>query len=138
MKRLRAYLFVWSWLLVALLDCTGCARESGDPGNPVLMRKAASLTDSLAHKDWKALRRDFNSTMRLGLSEAGLAAAWRQSTVRLGGYKSRGETRAVAKPGGATAFDTPMVFQRGEMKSRFSFDSDGKVSGLFLLDPDDP
>lgn len=119
-------------LLVALLVSAACSTESQDVTNE---RRAAVLTDLLARNDWSGVRKDFNPSLRAGLSEATLASAWKQVTAKVGSYRSRGEPRVVTDPRGATAFDTLMTFERGEMRSRVSFGTDGLVSALLILEP---
>ena len=111
--------------------CTG----GGEPGTDELRSKAAALTDLMTRNDWPAVRQDFDATMREKLSEELLSTAWAQVTQARGAYRSRGEPTQIPKPGDVVVFDTPMTFERGEMKSRVSFRENGVVAGLFILEP---
>jgi hypothetical protein len=86
--------------------------------------------------DWEAVREDFDETMRKGLAEDGLANGWAEVVATKGAYVSRGEPTQVPKPGALTVFDTPLTFEKGEMKSRITFHADGRIAGLFILVPE--
>lgn len=135
MRRLLAFCVALA-LLALGSACTGKNKGPQDTG--ALSRKAATVTDLLAKNDWKTVRQDFDATMRDGLTADGLDSAWKQVTQQFGAYKSRGEPTRVPKPGDVTVFDTAMQFQRGAMKSRVAFNSDGLISGLYILRPDVP
>lgn len=122
-------------LVVVLL--TGCTAWTGDQNldRVALERKAAELTDLLAGNDWARVRADFDRTMRESLTEEGLARGWKQVTRQHGAYRSRGEPTQIPKPGDFLVFDTPMQFERGDMKSRVTFRENGDVAGLFILIP---
>lgn len=122
-------------LLLAIALLAGCASGGDEPTAEELGRKAAALTDLMSQNDWAAVRVDFDATMREGLSEEQLAAAWKQVVQLQGDYRSRGEPTRVLKPGTLVVFDTPMTFERGLMKSRVTFRENGDVAGLFVLVP---
>ena len=67
-----------------------------------------------------------------------LADSWTSLTASTGEYESRGEPTVVGKRGGLTVIDTPMHFERTEMKSRVTFRADGTIAGLFILRKDIP
>lgn len=96
--------------------------------------RAVSTFTRWAERDW-GLRSDFNDTMLERLSEEMLASAWTQVTCALGGFVELGEPRQQLL-GGNTVVDVPMTFEKGEMKGRVAYDQDGKVAGLFILNPD--
>jgi len=128
-------------VLCALVGLTGaCASLRGSEtavGDVEALRpKAAEVTDKMVANDWKAVRADFDETMAKGLAEDGLANAWAQVVQLKGAYVSRGEPTQVPKPGQHLVFDTPMTFEKGDMKSRITFHADGRIAGLFILVPE--
>ena len=135
----------WLGMLIAsaVLVLAGC--DSSSRGGPVaedraeaLRPKAAEITDLLAKNDWAAVRKDFDPVMEDALSEAQLAEAWAQATGPKGAYVSRGEPVDGPKAPGVVAFDTPMKFANGDMKSRVALRENGQIAGLFILVPDAP
>ncbi len=97
--------------------------------------KASDLTDRLIAGKWDEVVAEFNAEMHAGLTADGLKTAWGQVVATYGAYKSRGATaRSVAvAPLGIVVFDTPLNFGSEASKSRFSFDPDMKVAGLYIL-----
>jgi len=125
-------------LLCVALFVGGCNTTGDDSTADVetLRPKAGEITDLLVKNDWKAVREDFDSTMKKGLSEDGLANAWASVVEEKGAFVSRGEPTQVPKGGGTVVFDTPMTFEQGEMKSRVTLRSNGEIAGLFILVPE--
>ena len=81
------------------------------------------------------MRVDFNERMLAGLSAGLLEMTWSQITGAMGEFKSFGEP--VARTMGDTVVvDIPMQFREGPMKGRVAYGPDGKIAGLFLLNPD--
>jgi Protein of unknown function (DUF3887) len=103
-----------------------------------LAAKAAAITDLLGATNWPAVRADFDATMTAQLSEAKLAEMWNGLVAQLGTYKSRGAPVETPKDNIHKVFDTPMQFERGEMKGRLAFNADGTIAGLFILVPNAP
>lgn len=127
--------------LVAASLLVGCGYGTDDgqeTSAEELADRAAGVTDQLGANDWAAIRKDFDETMTEALSEEGLRQAWEQVVAAQGEYKSRDEPVEGSGPGDITAFDTPMTFERGDMKSRVSFHPDGRIAGLFILVPEAP
>ena len=125
-------------LLCMALLAGGCSALEGDatPDVEALRPKAAEITDLLVKNEWKAVRKGFDSTMEKALSEDGLANAWASVVKEKGAYVSHGEPTQIPKPGNVTVFDTPMTFERGEMKSRVTLRPNGEIAGLFILIPE--
>lgn len=111
----------------------GTTAPSVDPA--ALGTRAAELTDQLGRNEWAAMRTGFDATMTQALSEDGLATAWAQVVGEKGAYTSRGEPVQVTLDGDVAVFDTPMQFEGGPMKSRISFNAEGEIAGLFILEP---
>lgn len=125
-------------VVVALLIAACSSSEASDEAVPVedLASRAGEVTDQLAENNWGAVRADFDANMSEKLTEDLLATAWAQVTGSKGTYESRGEPEQIPKPGDFVVFDTPMTFADGQMKSRVTFNEDGQIAGLFILEPD--
>ena len=95
--------------------------------------RAVALMDYLAAHRWAQACSDFDATMAMRLDAAGVAEAWTQVTNRLGRYEEMGVPR-VGPIGDYTVVDVPLTFETGRMIGRVSYDSGGKVAGLFILD----
>lgn len=133
MKTVLAALVVATGLLAAC-ESSGSGGQERSVGE--LSDRAAEVTDQIAENDWDSVRADFDEVMLDEVTEERLVSAWNQLTMELGEYKSRGESRQVSEPGDFLVFETPMTFEGGEAKSRVAFHEDGRVAGLFLLEPD--
>jgi hypothetical protein len=55
----------------------------------------------------------------------------------VGPYEGMGAPFARAQ-GDYSVVDVPLHFEAGEMKGRVSYDQQGQVAGLFILNPDVP
>ena len=110
--------------------------DSGDV--EALRPKAIEITELLIDNDWAAIREHFDDTMKKGLSEDGLATAWTSVTTTHGPYVSHGKPVQNPKAGRYIVFDTPLTFERGEMKERVAFHPNGKIAGFFILNPTVP
>jgi hypothetical protein len=96
--------------------------------------RAVELIADLTGHHWDHVRRDFTPTMAARLDAADIAAAWAQTIGLAGRYEGIGEplTRAL---GDYTVVDVPLSFEAGEMIGRVSYDTDGQVAGLYILNP---
>ena len=138
MRRLVLQLLLLSLSCVVVLGaCDASGVDDSAPDVEELRPKAAEITDLLIAHDWKAVRSRFDDTMSKGLAEDGLANGWDEVVEDKGAFVSRGEPTQVPKPGDIAVFDTPLTFEQGEMKSRVSLHADGRIAGLFLLEPDE-
>ena len=117
---------------------TAASGSEGEADVNDLAAKAATITDQYVANDWPALRADFDATMEAGLSEAMLAEGWTQVVAMVGAYTSRDEPVEVPKDDAHVVYDTPMHFERGDMKCRVAFNLDGTIAGLFILKPEAP
>ncbi|MBO0819630.1 MAG: DUF3887 domain-containing protein [Nocardiopsaceae bacterium] len=84
--------------------------------------------------DYPAMSRDFNDEVRAKASAKTMAAAWAQVTGMVGAYEGMDEP-VVRQWGDYTVVDIPLRFEAGDMSARVSYDTDGKVAGVFILDP---
>lgn len=117
---------------------TVASGSEGEADTNDLAAKAATITDLFAANDWPALRADFDATMDAQLSEERLAEVWTQLVAQIGAYSSRGEPVEIPKSDANVVYDTPMRFERAEMKCRVTFNLDGTIAGLFILQPEVP
>jgi hypothetical protein len=113
--------------------------RTGEPMSDAIPPDAASRATQLMI-DWiearyDRVRADFNAIMFERMSESGLRDAWAQLIGLVGTYEQMGEAGA-RQAGDLTIVDIPMSFEAGEMKGRVVYDRDGKVTGLFVLQPD--
>lgn len=98
--------------------------------------RAVATFEKYAKQDW-SLRDDFDETMDDRLSPEMLDAAWQQVVSQVGVFEGVGEP-SVSLMQEHTIVDVPMRFEHAEMKGRIAYDSNGKVAGLFVLNPDVP
>lgn len=75
----------------------------------------------------------FDPTMRDGLSEDALAAAWAQIVGLSGAFEQHGDPE-VARAGDVTITDTPLAFEAGDYTARITFRDDRTIAGMHILD----
>jgi uncharacterized protein DUF3887 len=97
--------------------------------------RALEIFTALAAGRWEAAGADFDPAMAQALPAAGRADAWAAVVGLVGAYERAGEP-SVRRQGDHTVVDVPLVFEAGDMTGRVSFHADGKVAGLFVLDPE--
>jgi hypothetical protein len=90
--------------------------------------------------DWMGTRygdvvAKLDAAMAAKLPADELASAWAQVIGAAGEYEGMGEPY-VEQKGDYTVVDVPLGFRDGQMTGRVVYDSEGKVSGLFVLMPD--
>lgn len=101
---------------------------------PVAAALATAVIDDLAAGDWPSVRARFDDTMKDGLQEEGLAAAWAQVIGQAGALESYG-TPEVVRAADVTVTDTPLNLEAGEFLARIAFRDDQSIAGLFILPP---
>jgi hypothetical protein len=77
---------------------------------------------------------DFDETMRAQLPIAKLSEVRMQLWDTVGRYQRAGEP-FVRRIGSHTVVDVPLEFEAGPMKGRLAYDREGRVAGLFVLEP---
>jgi hypothetical protein len=80
---------------------------------------------------------EFDTTMTARLPADQLMAAWTQVLGLVGSYQRMGEP-LVRQLGDYTVVDIPLTFAAGQMKGRVSYNTEGQVSGLFIVTPETP
>jgi Protein of unknown function (DUF3887) len=90
--------------------------------------------------DWMGTRygdvvAELDAAMTSKLSADELASAWAQVIGVAGEYQGMGEPQ-VQQKGDYTVVDVPLSFKNGLMTGRVVYDSEGRVSGLFVVMPD--
>ncbi|MYR05005.1 DUF3887 domain-containing protein [Gordonia sp. SID5947] len=96
---------------------------------------AADLLTRIRAGEWATVVSRFATSMAAALDESGLADAW-ASVIAL-----RGEVESTGAPfvrlhGLHTVVDVPIEQEAGAMSIRVAFDTDGRIAGLFFLDPE--
>ncbi|QEW02532.1 DUF3887 domain-containing protein [Microbacterium lushaniae] len=113
--------------------------RTGEPMNTTPLSGAAELASSvineLASAHWSRVTGRFDSTMRDGLSEDALAAAWAQLIGQSGAFESHGDSEA-ARAGDVTITNTPLSFEAGDYTARITFRDDQTIAGLYILSPE--
>lgn len=101
---------------------------------PGAAEHAAQLVIDWIGGDYRAMSADFNDEVRQKSSADTMAAAWAAVAGMVGGYEGMDEPLA-RQWGDYTVVDIPLRFEAGRMNARVSYDSAGKVAGVFILDP---
>ncbi len=72
--------------------------------------------------------------MRAKLPLSELATTWEQIIANTGRLTASGRP-SIARKGPFLVCEVPLVFERGPMRARISFNRAGEVSGLFITLP---
>lgn len=94
---------------------------------------AAAVIDDLAAGRWAKVTERFDPTMRDGLTEDALAAAWAQILSLSGALEHRGET-AATRAGEVTVTNTPLAMEAGDYTARIAFRDDATIAGLHIIE----
>ena len=113
--------------------------RTGEPMSNALLPGAAAKATQLMI-DWIEERydqvaADFSDAVAEQLPASRLAAAWAQVIGLVGSYQGMGEP-VTRQAGDLSIVDIPLRFEASDMKGRVVFDKQGKVAGLFILNPD--
>ncbi|MHB1525892.1 MAG: DUF3887 domain-containing protein [Candidatus Dormibacteria bacterium] len=103
----------------------------------VLGARALSVVERWRRGELGELRAEFDDLLSEALTEQRLADAWAQVEVMVGSLTATGRP-TLTRRGPHLVVDVPLAFDRGPMKARVTFDSQARVSGLFVLYPDVP
>jgi Protein of unknown function (DUF3887) len=96
------------------------------------VRQAEQVVAHLGNGEFAAVHAMFDALMSSKLSVDELGAVWRQLVSNLGELNETGAA-AVTKKGGYTIVDVPLTFAEAQMKARVTFNSDGSIGGLYIL-----
>lgn len=96
---------------------------------------ALDLIERITSAEWATVTARFDATMSAALSDTALADAWASMVALRGELESIG-TPFVRGHGLHTVVDVPLEQEAGELVFRVAFDADGRIAGLFFLDPD--
>ncbi|MGW9557440.1 DUF3887 domain-containing protein [Nocardiopsis sp. NPDC055551] len=111
--------------------------RTGQPMNntplPGTVELVASVIEDLASGHWSRVTEQFDPTMRDGLSEDALAAAWAQIVGLSGAFEGQGKPE-VARAGDVTVTNTPISFEAGDYTARITFRDDRTIAGLHILE----
>jgi len=115
--------------------------RTGEPMNTTPLTDAADLArtvvDDLAAGRWELVTERFDPTMRDGLSEDALAAAWAQIVGTSGAFEGQGDP-VVARAGDITVTNTPLSMEAGDYTARIAFRDDRTIAGLHILSEPTP
>lgn len=111
--------------------------RTGEPMNttplPGVAELAASVIEDLASGQWTRVTEQFDPSMRDGLSEDALAAAWAQIVGLSGAFEGLGEPE-ITRAGDLTITNTPLSLEAGDYTARIAFRDDRTIAGLHILE----
>jgi hypothetical protein len=102
---------------------------------PGAEERAIELFGCIIEGRWEDARRDFDSKMLEVVDADRLAHAWALTAAQVGAYERMGEP-IVLPADGDTVVNLPLFFEAGERTGLVTFDSGGKVIGLFIRPPE--
>lgn len=113
--------------------------RTGEPMNTTPLPDAADLAtatiEDLVAGHWSRVTAQFDATMRDGLSEDSLAAAWAQIVGLSGAFEAH-DVPDVARAGDMTITNTRLSMEAGDYTARITYRDDRSIAGLFILPGD--
>lgn len=103
------------------------------PPLPEAAQLAAAVIEDLASGQWSRIAEQFDPTMRDGLSEDTLAAAWTQVVGLSGALESHGAPE-VLRAGDVTVTNTALWLEAGDYTARIAFRDDRTIAGLHIME----
>jgi hypothetical protein len=98
---------------------------------PGAAEQATAIFEAMAAGRWEEAQKDLSDRMREALGADKLAAGWAR-TISMIGSLERMDEPLVFPLDEHTVVQIPLHFEAGDRTGRVTFDSDGKVVGLFL------
>lgn len=103
------------------------------PPLPEAAQLAIAVIDDLISGQWSRIAEQFDPTMRDGLSEDALAAAWTQVVGLSGALESQGQPE-VLRAGDVTVTNTTLWLEAGDYTARIAFRDDQTIAGLHIIE----
>jgi len=104
-----------------------------------ILQKTEKVVKAFEQGDFDAITVFFDETMKKGLSSESLRLAWIQNTMTCGKFeKADFAGKTEMRMGNFDVIEVPLFFQKENRKLRLAFNSDGEISGLFLLPAEEP
>lgn len=122
-----------SALVLVLLAsiAVGCDRQ---PSNADDVRMARQVVEDVSLGRFELVRARFDDVMDASLSTRQLATLWERYTAVHGALVSQGSPRTDQR-GRVTIVSIPLQMRKSAGQARVSFNSDGKIVGLYFLQP---
>ncbi|MFT4201778.1 MAG: DUF3887 domain-containing protein [Gordonia sp. (in: high G+C Gram-positive bacteria)] len=86
--------------------------------------------------EWGSIVATFGPQMAAAFPVEEVPNAWAQIVAQVGELESIGDDAYVRVQGVFTVVDVPLQFEAGELVGRVSYDEQGRVAGLYFLNPD--
>ncbi|MBS0431207.1 MAG: DUF3887 domain-containing protein [Proteobacteria bacterium] len=94
--------------------------------------KMMALLAALDQHDYPGAVKDFDDTMRAGLTSDKLQQVWESLPARFGTPGPRG-TPHNSTSGGYTVITVPMQFQNGSLAAQIACGADGRIAGFHVM-----
>ncbi len=122
-------------LVVAALGCAAAhAQPPTQQDAPPLPELAKQLMQLLSQGKYDELAAHFDETVRAALPESKLTAVWAQLTSSVGEFVGVEGVREFSE-GGYAVVVLNCTFSKSSLDTKFSFDKQRRVAGLFFLPP---
>lgn len=93
--------------------------------------RAIAVFADISEGRWEAATSGFTDLMREQVTADRIAATYARVAGLVGAFERMGEPEAF-QLGDLTTVEIPLHFEAGEMTGQISFDSEGRVAGLFI------
>ena len=103
------------------------------PQEQTINQTAEIVMEAFEKSDVKTVRAYFDERMKNGLSETSLRLMWASVTAQYGNLKGYDTNIEAQHRDNKSVLLIPCTFERGTLNMQFAFNSEGKISGLYLL-----
>lgn len=118
--------------LVFLAVGLACFEEPAPTDDVALKERAKTIVSNIFAGKYASVRQDFDPTMAAELSEEGLAEATSRYQSMFGSFVRMGVPEIVDRAA-LRVVNVPLEMSEGEGQARITFDTQGRIAGLFLL-----
>ena len=101
-----------------------------------MARTAREIADLFAARKFAVVTEDFDDVMREKCSVQMLRHGWRTMRLSKGKYLGIGGEPSEHDRDGHLVVDLPLRFRRSAAKLRVTYGPDGRIAGLFILNPE--
>ena len=110
-------------------------KESGDTVADNYAQKAEQIVRLMGQKEFDTVIDSFDATMKAALPGSKLAEVWGQLEQAGGEFKGIDGPARTERQGSMTVIFVPGKWERNELDFKIVFNSDNKVSGLWMVAP---
>lgn len=104
----------------------------GGCGGKSISSRAVNCVNSMVKGDFASVTKDFDATMKAGLTEDQLKTVWTALSSQVGAFKGTGKP-IVTKEGDNDIVLVPCNFEKTSINAKFVFNKSKEISGFWIV-----